>query len=433
MRRLPSLHVPLLLLLSVGPLACTGPNSQYDDTSKPDSDSASASDGDATAGGVCGDGALDGGEACDGADLGGQTCSDVDPGLSGDLACAANCLNIDATGCSFGASAAHVVFNEVTTQGATEGPYADKGDALELYNVGGAAAKLTGWKLSDDPTFPEDKTYVFPDGVAIAPGGRLVLVEFDKDTGQGELPFGLSATHEETLILADGAGHILDKFTFDGVDAVTSLCRVPDGSGDWQACDETLGEANKAATTICGDAQRTGDEECDGGDHGGATCTSLGFTGGSLSCSQICRLDGSTCESDSLVVINEIESTDDQIELYNSGAEAVALGGWILTDDSIAAYDPNADLEKLTFAPGASIGPGEFLVITKGDLAGQHPFGLSASGETVSLLKSDYSPASQVSYGADQAALSFCRSPDGPTGLWQADCVPTLGAANKTL
>ena len=38
-------------------------------------------------------------------------------------------------------------------------------------------------------------------------------------------------------------------------------------------------------------------EECDGNDLGGQTCTSLGYTGGTLSCSD-CKLDRSNCTAD---------------------------------------------------------------------------------------------------------------------------------------
>ncbi len=71
-------------------------------------------------------------------------------------------------------------------------------------------------------------------------GARLVLVEFDDMTGAGELPFGISATREETLYLATTDTAVVDKVVFDGVDAVVSLCRVPDGAGNWQACDQTF-------------------------------------------------------------------------------------------------------------------------------------------------------------------------------------------------
>ena len=30
-----------------------------------------------------------------------------------------------------------------------------------------------------------------------------------------------------------------------------------------------------------------------------------------------------------------------------------------------------------------------------------------------------------------EAALSYCRLPDGPDGAWTIDCIPTFGAANE--
>jgi len=46
----------------------------------------------------------------------------------------------------------------------------------------------------------------------------------------------------------------------------------------------------------CGNGMARGDEQCDGGDLGGATCASLGFTGGgTLLCSDDCTFDTSNC------------------------------------------------------------------------------------------------------------------------------------------
>ena len=80
---------------------------------------------------------------------------------------------------------------------------------------------------------------------------------------------------------------------------------------------------------------------------------------------------------------------------------------------------------------GDSISPGEFLVVAKGMLAGQHAFGLGANGDTVTLLDADLKIISQVTYGPNEAEISYCRKPDGPTGAWAADCIPTIGLANK--
>jgi hypothetical protein len=383
---------------------------------------------------VCGDGELGGDEACDGAELGGKTCVDVEDGfVGGELACAADCT-FDVSGCEVDPEAPLVAINEVLSKSATEGPYLDKGDAIEIYNAGGVEADLSGWKLSDDPLLPLDKTYVFPIGTMLAPGEWLVLVELDAMMGEGDLPFGISSDTEETLTLVDGLDGAIDSVVVQGADAVVSYCRLPDGTGTWQKCDQTLGAANVAASSDCGNAVVEAGEECDGVDLGDMTCEGLGlgFTGGELACTPTCSFDASMCTTDNVVVINELESAVDDIEIYNAGDQPVDLSGWILTDDMVDQnYDPVADLEKLVFAPMTSLAAKKFLVVKKGNLPGQHPFGLSNDGDTVTLLEPNLSVVDQVSYGLGEAMVSYCRLPDGPGGAWTTGCMPTLGAANK--
>jgi len=45
----------------------------------------------------------------------------------------------------------------------------------------------------------------------------------------------------------------------------------------------------------CGNGVIDGNEECDGGNLNGKTCQSLGFNGGSLACTQGCKLDTNGC------------------------------------------------------------------------------------------------------------------------------------------
>ncbi|MEM3074727.1 MAG: LamG-like jellyroll fold domain-containing protein [Candidatus Pacearchaeota archaeon] len=49
--------------------------------------------------------------------------------------------------------------------------------------------------------------------------------------------------------------------------------------------------------SICGDNVKSGTEQCDGNAFGGATCQSLGFTSGTLSCSSSCTISTSNCIS----------------------------------------------------------------------------------------------------------------------------------------
>ncbi|WAS93672.1 lamin tail domain-containing protein [Nannocystis punicea] len=381
---------------------------------------------------VCGDGVVEGDELCDGAEVGGMSCADVDPGFVGPLNCASDCLSFDVSECEGSPIEWVVTLNELTSKGAESGPYAGRGDAIELLNAGGAPADLSGWQLSDEPMLPDDKTYVFPAGTTLMPGERLVLVELDPMTGEGELPFGLSSNTEETLTLVDGDDAVIDALTFEGVAAMVSWCRLPDGIGSWGHCEQTLGAANTEALTICGNGVREGSEACDGLDVGAAKCADRGFTAGAMTCTPQCLLDTSMCMSDVMATINELESTNDDIELFNAGAVPVDMSGWILTDKALdGSYDLVADVEKLVFAAGTKLAPGQFMVVKKGKNPGLHEFGLSSDGDTVTLLKPDLTPVSQVTYGFEQATLSFCRIADGPEGSWSPGCKPTLGAANS--
>ena len=427
-----TLILPLALALLISP-ACGGGSGTTDDTTASSSSTATSTATDTPTGAAfCGDGAHDEGEDCDGDDLADKTCATLDAMWSGGtLACSADCKFVTSA-CESDPGAPQVALNEVTSKGASDGPFADKGDAIELTNVGAETIDLTGWKLSDDPAFPIDKTYVFPPGSTLAPGAYFVLLTLDAGTGEGDFPFGISTSKEETLTLADASSVTIDQLIVQGADATVSYCRLPDGTGEWQLCDLTLGTANVAASATCGDGVLGGTEPCDGDELGGQTCEALGFPGGALACTAACVLDTSKCESASEVALNELESTDDQIELHNAGAADVDISGWILTDDVVDAnYDPAADDEKLVFAAGTSIAAGEFLVVPAGDLPGQHPFGLSGSGDAVTLLDADLGLVSQVAYASGQAAQSYCRIPDGPGGAWVANCQPTFGAANK--
>ena len=447
-RRIVAMYVSLLAMVAPAGLGCNPSGGAGNSTADEPAGSSSTGDdvppgtstsGDEPAvtsegpvGAICGDGIVEGDELCDGPELNGMSCADVDPAFTGALGCAADCLAIDASQCAGEPGEPLVALNELTSKGADAGPFAGKGDAVELFNAGDGTADLSGWKLSDDATFPADKTYVFAEGTVLAPGERMVLVELDLMTGEGDLPFGISSSNEETLTLADADSTTRDALTVEGVTAMVSWCRLPDGTGAWEHCEQTLGAPNAKAVTICGDGTREGAEPCDGLDVGAAKCADRGFTGGAMTCTPQCTLDTSMCMADVAVALNELESTNDAIELFNAGAVAVDMSGWILTDKALGdTYDPTADIEKLVFVAGTTLAPGQFLVVKKGEQPGQHPFGLSSNGDTVTLLKADLKPVSQVAYGADQAALSFCRIADGPQGSWASGCTPTLGAANS--
>ena len=54
-----------------------------------------------------------------------------------------------------------------------------------------------------------------------------------------------------------------------------------------------------AEHTVCGDSVKDTGEACDGSDFGSSTCSSNGFSGGSLTCSSSCTISTSSCTSSS--------------------------------------------------------------------------------------------------------------------------------------
>jgi hypothetical protein len=383
--------------------------------------------------GTCGNGTIEDGEECDGTDLGGATCPDVDPAYTGGtLACGASCT-LDASACELLPNTPLVAINEVTSQAVLSGAYAGPNDAIELHNAGTLAADLSGWRISDDPTLPPERTYVLPGGTTLEPGEFLVLLTIDDANTAGVLPFGVSSSNVETLTLADGQGTVRDSVTVDGYLARESYCRVPDGTGAWFQCVQTFGSENQVADAPCGNGVADAGEMCDGTDLGGQTCEGLGIGlgAGTLACTPTCQLDLFGCVTDSLIVLNELSSTTDDIELYNASNADFDLSGLVLTDDRVGLdYDPALDTAELVFQAGTVLGPGEYLVVPRGLGPNQHPFGLGAMGDRVTLLApSPLTIIDHVSYTSGQAIASWCRLPSGPDGTWSG-CTPTMGSAN---
>jgi cysteine-rich repeat protein len=129
-----------------------------------------------------------------------------------------------------GSPADFVVLNEAKATG---------DDSIELYNLGDQAYDLTGWSISDSD-FPPDEgnRYVMPPGTVIAPGGFLVFVQ---GTHQA---WGLSGGGD-TVRLFDENVVLVDTTSYGNMQAQTSWCRLPDGTGAFTVCTtSTLGFPN---------------------------------------------------------------------------------------------------------------------------------------------------------------------------------------------
>lgn len=179
--------------------------------------------------GVCGNGTAEADEPCDGTDLHGATCTSQGY-VSGTLACTSAC-QLDTSHCV--AAVADTVINELTSSG---------NDSIELYNRGTATADLNGWYVADssyDPStgLPADKRYVLT--TPLGAGEYLVLT---KGTNHS---FGIGNS-ASNLRLFNKDNQQVDIAAWTTGAAATSLCRIPNGTGDFTSCSTaTFGAANQ--------------------------------------------------------------------------------------------------------------------------------------------------------------------------------------------
>lgn len=162
-----------------------------------------------------------------------------------------------------------------------------------------------------------------------------------------------------------------------------------------------------------------------------------------------CSLEESTGvpsdnKSDVKLVINEIlasntaantdenDEFDDWFEIYNTGAEAVDIGGMYVTDDL-----QNLKLWQIptTNSAKTTIQPNSFLVIWADGQADQGvlhvDFKLSVSGEDVALVESNgLSIIDSYTFELQTIDISIGRSPDGSDN-WISFGAPTPGASNS--
>ncbi len=125
------------------------------------------------------------------------------------------------------------------------------------------------------------------------------------------------------------------------------------------------------------------------------------------------------------IVINELLAKpaadgQDWVELHNTTDQAIAIGGWFLSDDA-------DDLVKYEFVAGTTIVPHGFLVLTDKQHFGKagapgcrQPFGFSQAGESVYLCSGSKGRVTgyreQAKFGASEAGVTLGRYVDGAGG-----------------
>jgi hypothetical protein len=292
------------------------------------------------------------------------------------LGCATSekCAYSDATGygsdCSIDDLAGDVTLNEFSSKG---------DDFVEIYNQGDSQVDIGGWILTDDVEVGKIDNYdpaadlekfVFPAGTVIAAQAFLAVPKGSEGIAH---PFGISSKGDTVTLIASN-GELIDQGQAADGQSRPSYCRIPDGSGSWEVCELTAGNANQAVQ--CGNGIVDESEECDGTELGGLTCSDVAasYTGGTLSCSSSCTLIRTGCQSsapcESGVVLNEVchknslcgappATSGDWLELYNNSDETISISGCSIQVSESGSVQSKTliahikDMEDLELAPGA--------------------------------------------------------------------------------
>jgi len=240
-------------------------------------------------------------------------------------------------------------------------------DKVELFNPG-ADVSLEGWALADEGFDPDDVLGTVEHRVALPAmtlpfGGRLEVAN---------LPFGLGAA--DRLQLLGPTGTVVDEVAWGVGEGDPALCRLPDGTGGFLPCALTIDAANRPLPPRSAAALP--------------------------------------------LVINEVSSEADAVEIVNIGPQAVDLSPLFIADRGTLASAPH----HLT----GTLASGEVRVL-KQPL--DFLFGLG-NADGVWLLDADGAILDTTSWPNGAALTSWCRSPD-LTGAFRRCATATLGALSE--
>ena len=277
-------------------------------------------------------------------------------------------------------------------------------DWIELYNTTDRVISLDNYALSNKENRP--LKWRFPQGAVVAPHGYYLVFCSGKDrrdsaTAIPHANFKISAEHD-TVVLADGNGHLVDRVTIDNLPTDASLARDEYGNM-YVAPLATPGRANSDTAGADYDMQRKN--------------TSRVF------------ISEVMASNDSTVIYTNGPYTD-WVEIHNEGTETVDLSGYGLSDNIDRA-------RKWQFPMGTTIGPGEYKIIlcdggntTTASTGVQHTSYklFRAGGETVCLSDPTGFVLDKLVLPAIPANVSYGRS-TGLTGFFYYD-VPTPGKDN---
>jgi hypothetical protein len=273
-----------------------------------------------------------------------------------------------------------VVLNEAFTKNTSYTNAAGRAvDWVELFNPSTNTVDISDLSLSDDLLNP--RRWTFPQGASIAPGGYYV-VEFDDSAPYTPFNAGFELSADSGAIYlfhrGSAGGALLDSVVYGVQVADLSLGRAtPGANASWTLCVPTRGAAN--VTVPLGSPNALVVNEWMPNDSGGR---------------------------------------DDWFEVFNPGAQPVALGGLHLTDN--LANTIKHKIRALSFigtGPEAFV---QFIADNDTDRGADHVnFKLSSTNGAVGLYTSNAVPSlvSAIIYTTSQNGVSQGRLPDGTTNI----------------
>ena len=302
------------------------------------------------------------------------------------------------------------------------GPNGQYPDWIELYNTTKNPVDLSGCGLSDDISKPYK--FVFPQGTVIGAREYLLVWCMAEDIeGYISLPFNLSGSKGDCLVLVDNNSGILDMCAFNAQQKDWSMRREQSGAdldtkaNAFVASDQpTPGFPNTPQGYAAFDKQRNPDV----GVH-------------DITFSEILS-DGYRYKLDSKNVPDD-DDLGKWVELYNRSDQTVVLTGYSLSDNE---KKPT----KWVFPEGTSIaGKGYLILYMSGSLplegkkedtvtpemkALTLDFSVSDQGETLYLYNDQQTLIDRVTVPASVACVSYAKVGD----TWGLCETPTPKAAN---
>lgn len=266
-------------------------------------------------------------------------------------------------------------------------------DWIELSNLGETDVDLTGWRIGDDPEDP-NSGFALPQTV-LGPGEYLLIYADGKNCvdEDGGLHAGFSLSSSgECLVLADGTGKVVSRMYFGELGRDVSCARMNDGSFS-TAVTPSPGWPNTEKGAQQARLSNASSGKLNYNDYGL-------YINEVMACTDVVNLD---------------RQSYDWVELVNLSENTIDLSGFGLSDNESRP-------RKWQFPAGATIAPGEYLVVAlagggESDVAAKKyraSFALAATeGEVLTLSLADGTVIDRVGLGVQRQNVSFGRPLNG--------------------